>query len=226
MIHYQQFGGNGGYAWFSVSDTETNAAVQQFVHDADHEAVKAIDHAQRRQVSSLARGLLRYLYQLLSTNSDTESLQIEKRSRGRPYIKTDGQAVHTSIAHSRDIVAVALDWQYPVGIDVEYCYERRNWRQIANRIFPADIAARIDSHACFYQAWCFYEAWGKANDLAQIDSTGNASLMKMLREWLSGRTTEDEQNRKIIFFEPASRYTGCVYRQKNGGINVGDNSAL
>lgn len=195
----------------------------QYVLDKDTTDTSAIQHQERRRISLLARGLLRYLYAAFFHETQLAQPQIYKSATGRPYIYDDWRGMHfyASISHSRDAVAVAIDRQDEIGIDVEYCRRERNWRAIAGRIFPSTINMYLESAEDFYQAWCIYEAWGKANNLKHIHAEKNTKLMQLIEGWLGDRTKPDRKNSALTLFTPADNYFGCIYRTGREPVKQG-----
>lgn len=197
-----------GYAWFDRRDAQTRAAIEALTTAADADAVAHYHHADRRQVSLLARALLRHLYQrLYAMDSD---VAIVKSAAGCPAL-VDGAGrhlLHASISHSHDMIAVALDETGAIGIDVELCRTGRDWPAIARRIFPESIAERLQSAENFYRTWCLYEAWGKANQLQHIDVTKNSGLLTLLEDCLNNAI-----HPHVIMFCPDDDYQACVFRR-------------
>ncbi len=197
-----------------MSDAHHASSVLRYVLEADAAETAAIHHQTRRYASLLARGLLRYLYQEIFHDTQLLQLQICKSAAGQPslYDNLKGIYVNASISHSRDVIAVAIDGQGEIGIDVEYCRHERDWQTIAARTFPSAINMRLEMAEEFYQAWCIYEAWGKANDLQHIYADKNTGLMQLIGEWLCDRAKYDHQKSPLTLFAPADNYSGCVYR--------------
>lgn len=203
-VTYHRFSADSGYSWLDCSDASARAYVEGLITAADRTALTGIVHTERRQASLLARGLLRYLYEKFFARVDAE-IDIRKTSAGAPWltVASDSRPPHVSISHSHDIVAVALDSQTAIGIDVEWQKPRRDWPAIAQRAFP-EVA--IHSADDFHRAWCLYEAWGKANELRHIDPEANQSLMQLLASLL-----RDGAAPGVTEFTPAAGYRGCVY---------------
>lgn len=210
MIQHQFILDRAVYGFLDMHDAGAVERASAMLTSADHEVVADIRHNTRRHASLLARGLTYYLFGQLSNNAD---YLLVKSGTGRPSLedKRGNRQAFISLAHSRDVVACVIDMDYPAGIDVEYCRYDRDYKRITERIFPQDIAGRIQSQEQFYQAWCLYEAWGKANDLKHIDSQQNTGLMSLVAAWLN--LYEDEGAVSAVkFFRPDEQYAGCIYR--------------
>jgi 4'-phosphopantetheinyl transferase len=78
---------------------------------------------------------------------------------GRPQLP--GTALHTSISHSGDVVAVALTDTGPVGIDVEAMRDR-DYEALVPRVCRPEERPHITSAADFYAYWTRKEAVLKA----------------------------------------------------------------
>jgi len=202
---------NAGYGWLDLQHVDSVAEISRYARDEDDAATAGITNSNRRRASLLGRGLLHYLAERMPVINDHV---IAKTKAGRPFLEnSSGNSIaFASISHSRDIVAAALDTRSSIGIDVEYCRSGRDFRRIAQRVFPANIAGDVSSADTFYQAWTLYEAWGKANDLGHIHPGRNGTLMRLLEDWLQTASGEENWNCGIMFFVPAAYYEGCVFR--------------
>ncbi|MDZ7737155.1 MAG: hypothetical protein U5P41_14500 [Gammaproteobacteria bacterium] len=202
---------NAGYGWLDLKHADSVAEISRYARDKDDAATAGITNSNRRRASLLGRGLLHYLAERMPAINEHV---IARTEAGRPFLDNgSGNSIaFASISHSRDIVAAALDTRSSIGIDVEYCRPGRDFRRIAQRVFPADIAGGMISADTFYQAWTLYEAWGKANDLDHINPGRNGTLMRLLEGWLQSATGEENRDRGITFFKPTCHYAGCVFR--------------
>jgi 4'-phosphopantetheinyl transferase len=97
-------------------------------------------------------------------------LELALTDKGRPHL-ADFPAVHFSISHAGDWVAVALAAGARVGVDVESLDRRLDLDPLAERIFdPADLARfralpDSDRTRAFFRAWTGKEAVLKAKGL-------------------------------------------------------------
>ncbi len=198
------------YGYLHIDDDRAVRQIRGCLTAADHDATADIRHDARRKASLLARGLTHHLFGQLTNDFDH---QLVKTETGRPSLQHNmsGRPAFISISHSHDIVASVIDLHNPVGIDVEHCRDDRDYRLIARRIFPQEIAEQIQSQESFYQAWCLYEAWGKANDLRHIDDRYNHELMDLLASRLKPGPMMNQQPQNILFFNPHKQYVGCIY---------------
>ena len=210
MIPQQLITETAIYGYLHIGDERAVKQVRERLTAADHDATAGIKHEARRKASLLARGLTYYLFGQLSDDPD---YKLVKSETGRPSLQhdTDGSQAFVSIAHSHAIVASVIDLHNPVGIDVEYCQDDRDYQLIARRLFTQELAEQIHSQENFYQAWCLYEAWGKANELKHIDERYNHELMNLLASRFRSQTRINQQPQNIRFFNPYKQYMGCIY---------------
>lgn len=210
MIEYRPIGEYAGYCWIDTRHADTAGILERYLQENDHAAAAGIPNQTRRQASMLGSGLLHWL---AGTVLGTGQYVIARTASGKPCLEDQSRdrSIHVSISHSRDVVAAALDTRAAIGIDVEYCDYRRDFRRISERIFASTISSRIESPTVFYHAWCLYEAWGKANDLQHINPEKNTGLIHLLEDWLSiGKTTEIWRDH-VAYFAPVENYAGCVF---------------
>ena len=85
-----------------------------------------------------------------------------------------GLGHYVSISHTDGYVAVALA-DKPVGIDIEYIDDSRNFCRLADRFFKGkELEAFNNSH----NALTFYEIWTKKEAYSKILGSGTAELFK------------------------------------------------
>lgn len=195
-------------AWLEIEHARRCSSIEDWVSRADRMATDRILHDERRRVSLLARGLLRYLYSRFS-GSGPSGFGIRKSAGGCPaVVDEDGRLLApASISHSRGVIAVAVTRAPAIGIDVEYCETQRDWQAIARRVFPVSVADELHTATDFYRAWCLYEAWGKANNLNHVRSGRNAGLFSLLEACFNRK----ESVPQIMMFNPVRDYQGCLF---------------
>jgi len=136
-----------------------------------------------RERYQLGRAALR---QVLGAYLDRNpaALRFRYGPHGKPAL--DGvvdAAPHFNLAHSGDLILLALHPSRPVGVDVERLRPGLDWQPIARRVLPADAVSRLESlppeqgDAAFLEAWCRLEARLKANGegLAGLERLGRDS---------------------------------------------------
>ena len=116
---------------------------------------------------------------------DPAALRFCYGPHGKPRL--DGvldAAPHFNLAHSGDLILLALHPSRPVGVDVELLRPALDWRPIARRILPAAAVARLETLppeqgcAAFLDDWCRLEARLKAS------GEGLAGLEPLRREFV------------------------------------------
>ncbi len=126
------------------------------------------------------RGLLR---KILSSYVPMGSAQwrFTYSQRGKPALECkSGQGhLHFNVAHSQDLILIAVTQACAVGVDVEWMHPISDAEEIAARFFSRREAAKLMALAnerripAFFNLWTRKEAWLKA--------TGDG-LSEMLRE--------------------------------------------
>lgn len=130
---------------------------------------------------------------------------------GRPYLVSDSKDVplFISIAHSKNVLALAISLDEAIGIDVEVPKPRSHTNLIAKRYFGHGHEGL--SPYSFYHHWCAREAFIKAidgrlfRDLSAIKTEEN-------EHYLIGTKSLDHC---VTFFEPAQHYIGALCRHMN-----------
>ncbi len=141
---------SGGRAWAIWKMTETENELQALLPYRES-VPPATTHPQKR---------IEYLTGRLLTCELTKKLELNyqgivKDDFGKPFLK--GHSHHISLSHSFPYVAVIIDADHPVGIDLEQPKEKL--LKIASRVLSpseaADAGDDVVKH-CIY--WCAKEA--------------------------------------------------------------------
>jgi 4'-phosphopantetheinyl transferase len=110
----------------------------------------------------LRHGLRRYAPHLPS------AIELAYTGLGRPILPGGEQALHFSISHTHDLVALAFTKDARIGIDLEYMKAAVDPLELAERILSADDFhtfqkfSHAERPAVFYRAWTRKEAYLKA----------------------------------------------------------------
>lgn len=88
-------------------------------------------------------------------------IEYKTKKSGAPYLfdKAHGKIIYTSITHTKNLIIAAIS-NKPVGIDVEYICERKNYKAISKRFFDKDIENTLD----FLKLWTSFEAKAKKSE--------------------------------------------------------------
>ena len=187
------------FAWESPEDQETPAiliidrraaaaaantgALVSLLDPGEQERAQRFRRPGDRERYRLGRAALR---QVLGAwlDRDPAALRFRYGPHGKPALEgVVDAAPHFNLAHSGDLILLALHPSRPVGVDVELRRPGLDWRPIARRILPAAAVARLESlppeqgGAAFFVAWCRLEARLKAS------GEGLAGLERLRREW-------------------------------------------
>ena len=96
------------------------------------------------------------------------SLKFDYGPHGKPVLLAHDHAPSFNVSHSHDWAMIAVTEHGDIGIDVERCDPRTNWRGLAQRFFAlseVDSLFALDSEQHlrgFYQIWTGKEAFIKA----------------------------------------------------------------
>jgi 4'-phosphopantetheinyl transferase len=151
-----------------ILSPDEQARAQQFKLEADRNCFIA------------GRGLLRTILSSYA-EMDPAQLQFTYSKRGKPALSNISEqgTLYFNVAHSKDLLLIAVTRACAVGIDVEWIRPINNAEEIATRFFSPREAAKLmalanDQHIpAFFNLWTRKEAWLKA--------TGDG-LSEMLRE--------------------------------------------
>ena len=123
-----------------------------------------------RQLQSLySRALLRYLILIKFPEIDCRA-KIRQSKDGRPYLDLPGgrREIDISLSHSHDMVGAEVSSVGPIGVDIEYMKQQRNFTAMAQYAFnitEGEASAWNDAEN-FYSLWTVLESLVKANFMA------------------------------------------------------------
>jgi 4'-phosphopantetheinyl transferase len=89
---------------------------------------------------------------------------------GKPELLPPWSRLHTSLSHARDLVAVAVSPDRPVGVDIEQLLPGSRARDLAQRFFPSEEARYVTAAGDDEQADRFTRLWVRKE--AAVKSAG------------------------------------------------------
>ena len=137
---------------------ETSAVLPPTPGEAARAArLRTPDH-QRRYLNSHAA--LRYV---LGLHTDVR-LDFAVSENGKPFLP-GAPEIKFNLSHSREVALVAVALEVEVGVDVEWIRHLPDYRDIAERFFPASEADAVVDQADFFRRWTRLEAVVKASGM-------------------------------------------------------------
>lgn len=134
----------------------------------ERERAAAYTFEKDRDLYVLARVLLRTV---LSTYRDVSPAQwrFVTTNLGKPHIDQpeEGRLLEFNISHTEGLVACAVTWQRPVGIDVESTNRPLDWDFVARLLAPDEYQQIVSKphykrQETFLSLWTLKEAYAKA----------------------------------------------------------------
>ena len=121
----------------------------------------------------IARGALRTLLGD-ALDIDPRTVSIVTDEFGKPDTPSvNGRRVFFNVAHSRSSVLIAMGYECPLGVDIEYIDQEKDLADIAESYFTANESSRISSTADPEQrARNFYRCWTQKEAVAKADGRG------------------------------------------------------
>jgi 4'-phosphopantetheinyl transferase len=128
----------------------------------------------------IGRGLLRTILGE-RLGMEPERIQFGYGAQGKPYLVD--RRLHFNLAHSEDVVAVALCEGREVGIDVEAHRDDLDAEGIARRYLPPEAAAEIERRPADERAAEFMRAWVRQEAYAKGRGAGLALIGDQPQGW-------------------------------------------
>ncbi|MFJ9041466.1 4'-phosphopantetheinyl transferase family protein [Streptomyces sp. NPDC102406] len=95
-------------------------------------------------------------------------LDLAYQPGGRPVLRGYGEELHLSLAHTEELVVVAVSTGGPVGVDTESTERQASYALLRDQVCTAEEAAELDAlpederRARFLRLWTLKEAYTKA----------------------------------------------------------------
>lgn len=156
------------YEFASINEIKGELSV--WLGQADLDMSCKINDLGKRQASLCVRALL---YKKLFLETGLKGWCIKKDDRSKPFLSHDHakDIPHISLSHSPTMVAVAISFLGPIGIDIED-WQQRDIQNIARYAFgPKEISEVSDEGVpAFYRIWTVREAIAKMNGLGILSA--------------------------------------------------------
>jgi 4'-phosphopantetheinyl transferase len=125
-----------------------------------------------------------------------ENPRILTTDKGKPYLDNYPQLTF-NLSHAKNAAVIALTWETPLGVDIEYIKENQDYLGIAKRFFSAEEYQYLQSRQ---QPKDFYTLW-----------TRKEAYLKCIGEGISyGLHHPIPSNMLIHDFEPLAGYTAAL----------------
>lgn len=199
--------------WTKESIINNNNSLQ----DNDH--IYVITNFCRSQQSSIESAPIKSII----NNYLDQEFSFRRSPHGRPYIVSNFQDVplFISIAHSKDLLVVAISLDEAIGVDIEFLKPRSKTNLIARRYFGHEYE-QFGTYS-FYHHWCAREAYIKAVD------------GRLFRDLSTIKTAEHEHyligtkglDHRVSFFEFEEDYSGafCQHTSSKKGLLIRNSHA-
>jgi len=130
---------------------------------------------------------------------EPKKLQFGYSHYGKPFIQWPQSAPYFNLSHSDSLCLLAVCWNAPIGIDIEFIRPRMGIKNIAQRCFNASIVNELNSLSGNMQLHRFYSYWTlfEAKLKAQGGSVFDAEL-------------DNACQIEAINFIPSLGFQGCV----------------
>lgn len=157
------------YDFASINEIQNELSL--WLGQADGDMVRKINNQNKKHASLCVRALL---YKTLFLETGIRGWSIKKDDEGKPFLSHDHARIipHISLSHSSMMVAVAISFSGPIGVDIED-WQERDIGAIASYAYgPHEInEVVLEGPPAFYRIWTVREA------IAKMEGNGALSLM-------------------------------------------------
>lgn len=191
--------------------------------------VRFSERQPRDKRACVARVYLRHILGRCS-GRDPGSLAFSREPGGKPKLRDEQrlERIRFNVAHSADLMLVAVALDIPIGIDVEELRPIDSMLSIAGYYFSdAELAELLavraeDRLRAFYNGWTRKEAFvkatgeGMARDFRSFDVSLLPSATPRVAAVRAGRSMEDPDAWQVFAFEPHTGYVAAVVVRGEG----------
>jgi 4'-phosphopantetheinyl transferase len=164
----------------------------------------------------IGRALLRWILGQY-TQIKPQDIEFTYNSYGKPFLK-NFMGLNFNLAHSHDVIVVALTTGASIGVDVEYIRENLDNEEIAEHYFSKSEAATLRSLPACEKASGFFRCWTRKEAYIKAKEKGLSLPLKQFDVTLSPddpprllRTSFNETKRWNLYnLNPAENYAGAV----------------
>jgi 4'-phosphopantetheinyl transferase len=161
------------------------------------------------------------LRQILSRTTAVEpgQLVIETGKTGKPALVGPGSGFYFNLAHSGDLVLVAVSEGEEVGIDVEQIHEKADLDLIARQFFAPHEADWLDSLLPGPRLVSFYRLWTMKEAVLKAKGIGLEGGLARVKVGLTERNSPSGQGGEVVYhgerfqswvFEPQPAYIAAL----------------
>ena len=118
LYKYAQIDTNSAIALWHINESEETLIKGSAPTDWIQMAYKERTHSRKRKEWLAARITLKYLLDKLGH----KYTELQKDVYGQPYLV--GSSLHLSLAHGSSFALVAVSEQYPIGVDIQWPYQK------------------------------------------------------------------------------------------------------
>ncbi len=100
-------------------------------------------------------------------------LRFQYNARGKPSLESSSAQgpLHFNVAHSKDLILIAVTRACPVGVDVEHLHPVNDFKDIAARFFTSGETTKLISAPADQQMVAFFNLWTRKE--AYLKATGD-----------------------------------------------------
>ncbi|MFM7269892.1 MAG: 4'-phosphopantetheinyl transferase family protein, partial [Cyanobium sp.] len=151
------------------------------VNERERQRAQRFRRPEDQQRHLLGRAALRLLLGAW-LDRDPAALRFHYGRHGKPLLEGwAGGGPHFNLAHSGDLILLALHPSRPVGVDVERQRPDLDWRPIAARILPPHELEILEALAPVLQPQGFLRAWCRLEARLKASGEGLAGLERLRR---------------------------------------------
>ena len=159
------------------------SSLEQILSPDEQDRAQKFKFENSRERFIVGRSLLRTILGSYLQVNPTQ-LRFIYSPRGKPSLENifGHGALHFNVAHSQNLILIAVTRACPLGVDVEWANPIKDFEDIADRFFSKNETAKLKAApadqrmAAFYSLWTRKEAYLKATGEGLSDALGEVEF--------------------------------------------------
>lgn len=197
--------GTEAHIWYASSEaSESILSYYGVLSDEEKVRVERLHKLEDQRNYVVGQGLKRLVLSAYA-GCHPKEIEFEYNQYGKPLLSDPNATIMFNVAHSKNIVLLAVSRGAEIGIDVEYVNSALDWSAIASNFFSADELQHLEPYTGDEKTSLFYTCWTQKE--ARLKALG-LGLFGMKAPNLEQDITTMDYN--IVSFGIADRYQGAL----------------
>jgi 4'-phosphopantetheinyl transferase len=165
--------GNEAHIWYACTEGVSESILRYYGALSEKEKTRAERfHKRNDQHNYVVAQVIKRLVLSAYIGCHPEEIEFEHNQYGKPFLSNSNIPVMFNVAHTKNIILLAVTKGTEVGIDVEYNDTTLDWHAIAHKFFSTDELQHIESCTAEEKAPLFFSYWTQKEAILKARGVG------------------------------------------------------